>query len=38
MSKILAAICIILGIVGIGVFATYVSEANDYHRIEERNR
>ena len=42
MSKILVAICIIagtiLGIVGIGAFATYVSEANDFHRIEERNR
>lgn len=35
---IILALGTILGIVGIGAFATYVSEANDFHRIEERNR
>ena len=42
MSKILVALCIIagitLGIFAIGAFATYVSDANDFHRIEERDR
>ena len=38
MSKILAAICVIAGIVAIGAFASYVSDANDFHRIEERDR
>ena len=28
----------VLGIAGLGAFATYVSEANDFHRIEERDR
>lgn len=35
IARLLAPIFFVLGFVAIGAFASFVSDANDFHRIEQ---